>query len=478
MQNQQSSLSYSAKVGWAIGEVGIATFIGLTMIYLLFFLTQAIGISPIWAGVALLVPRLWDVLIDPIIGAVSDRTHTAMGRRRPYVLVAGLTFGPLFALIFAVPEGTEMSKVLYVTVLYLLASSAYSLLDVPYSAMAAEFTSDYKERTNLTGYKMIAARLGIVLSVTAGPFVFMSQENLAEGFRVLGIVAGVFITLTTFVTFFTTRSAPRSERIERPIRDLGVREELKAVVQNRPFRILWLVFLAQNLAIGASATTLIYLITFVMRADAKVVGPLIAIGSIIGLIVTPLWVWIARKTGKRKGYFLGLSITACMSLPALFIPPELYLLLFVILLVAGVGDAATQLFPNSMVPDTVEVDELRTGMRREGVIFGSWSFCRKLGMAAGAFFVSVGLSLFGFESGAGPYAQTDQALFGIRVMYSLLPFTLWVCAILLLRRYDLSEERFNAVKSEITRTAHSEAAPVAHARPESARSTVVDPASA
>ncbi len=444
-------LTTGIKVGWAIGEVGIATFVGLTMIYLLFFLTQAIGISPIWAGLALLVPRLWDVLIDPIIGAISDRTRTRMGRRRPYVLLSAFTFGPLFALIFFVPEGGEAAKVAYVTLLYLLASSAYSLLDVPYSAMAAEFTDDYKERTNLVGYKMIAARLGIVLSVTAGPFIFASRETLAEGFRLLGVLAGAFIVATTLVTHFATRNAPR---IEQPVRGLGVRDELRAVVQNRPFRILWLVFLAQNLAIGASATTLIYLITIVMHADARVVGPLIAIGSIVGLVVTPLWVLVARRTGKRKAYFLGLAITACMSLPALVIPPELYLLLFVVLLVAGIGDAATQLFPNSMVPDTVEVDELRTGLRREGAIFGAWSFCRKLGMAAGAFLVSIGLSMFGFVSGqADAAAQTPEAILGIRIVYSLLPFSLWMCTIVLLRRYDLTEERFNAVKLEIRKAA-------------------------
>lgn len=447
MTQRFGELTRTVKIGWAIGEVGIATFIGLTMMYLLFFLTQAMGISPLWAGVALLIPRLWDVLIDPIIGALSDHTRTRIGRRRPYVLAAACTFGPCFALVFAVPAAlSDVGKTVYVTVLYLLASTAYSLLDVPYSAMAAEFTSDYRERTNLTGYKMVAARAGIVLSVTLGPFIFMSQASLAAGFRLLGFVSGAFIVATTLITFFTTRRAPR---IEHPAHRFSIRDELNSLAGNRPFRTLWLVFLLQNLAVGTSATTLIYLITFVMRADAKVVGPLVATGSIVGLLVTPLWVLLARRLGKRRGYFAGMGIAAIMSLPALFIPPEWYLVLFVVLMITGVGDAATQLFPNSMVPDTVEVDELRTGMRREGAIFGAWSFCRKLGMAAGAFLVSIGLSAVGFVSGAAPAAQSAQALLGIRLVYSLLPFTLWVTAMLVLRRYELSETRFNEIKAQI-----------------------------
>lgn len=440
-------LSMSVKVGWAIGEVGIAAFIGLTMIYLLFYLTQAIGIAPMWAGVALLIPRLWDVLIDPLIGAVSDRTRTRMGRRRPFLLIAAFTFGPLFAMIFHVPDNADsVEKIVYVTVLYLLASTAYSLLDVPYSAMAAEFTQDYRERTNLTGYKMVAARAGIVLSVTVGPLVFTSQSSLADGFALLGVISGTFIVVTTFVAFVTTRSAPRIENV---VPRFSIRDEWSAIRHNQPFRVLWIVFLLQNLAIGVSSTTLIYLITFVMKADAKVVGPLVAIGAVVALLVTPVWVLVARRLGKRGSYYAGMGITAVMSLPALFIPPEWYLVLFAVLLVAGVGDAANQLFPNSMVPDTVEVDQLRTGVRREGAIFGAWSFCRKLGMAAGAFLVSIGLSVFGFASAAPAEAQTEQALAGIRIVYSIIPCMLWLGAIIALRRYELSESRFDQIKAAI-----------------------------
>ena len=476
MSAQKERLSLIVKIGWAIGEVGIATYVGLTMIYLLFFLTQALRITPVWAGIALLVPRLWDVMVDPLIGALSDHTKTRMGRRRPYLLFAACTFGPLFALLFAVPASlSDAGKIVYVTVLYLLVSTAYSMLDVPYSAMAAEFTSDYRERTSLTGYKMVAARTGIVLSVTLGPLIFTSRGNLADGFKLLGALSGAFIVATTFTTFFATRRAPR---IDQAAHRFSVRDEISSLRSNRPFRALWLVFLCQNLAIGASSTTLIYLITFVMKADAKVVGPLVAIGSVVGLVVTPLWVLVARRLGKRSAYFVGLSITALMSLPALVIPPPLYLVLFVVLLVAGIGDAATQLFPNSMVPDTVEVDQLRTGMRREGAIFGAWSFCRKLGMAAGAFLVSVGLSAIGFTSGAAASAQSPEALLGIRLIYSLLPFTLWVLTIILLRRYDLSEEKFNAVKAQIAEAPSNHAGPSCSPRemvPEAGSASVLRP---
>jgi sugar (glycoside-pentoside-hexuronide) transporter len=448
MNARANPLPAYIKLGWAVGELGVALFIGITMIFMLFFLTEGLGISPVLAGLALLIPRIWDLLMDPVIGAVSDRTRTRLGRRRLFLLVGSLAMGPLFALTFAVPPAwSEYAKVAYVTLLYLLASTAYSLFDVPYSAMAAEFTSDYRERTNLVSYKEIAARVGIMLAVLASPVVFTSQTSLAAGFRLLGILGGAFITIAGLVAFVTTRDAPRQVATQKPFR---LRDEFVAIVENRPFRILWLAFLAQNTAIGASSTAVIYLITIVMRADAKVVGPLIAIGSIIGIFVTPLWALAARRWGKRGGYVLALAIVTVMSLPALFIPPSMYMLLFAVLLVAGVGDAGTQLLSGSMVPDTVEVDEQRTGMRREGAIFGAWIFCRKLGMAAGAFLVSIGLSLFGFVGGdAGAGSQTELALTGIRIIYCVVPCALYLLTMLLLSRYDLSEARFNAVKAQI-----------------------------
>jgi len=140
-----------------------------------------------------------------------------------------------------------------------------------------------------------------------------------------------------------------------------------------------------------------------------------------------------------------------MSLPLLFISADYLVLLFIIFFLTGIGDAAGQLASNAMVPDTVEVDEAKTGSRREGAIFGAWSFCRKLGMATGAFLVSLSLFIFGFKSGAGTTPDAT-ALTGIRITYALLPFILWISAIVILRKYDLDEQKFNNIKSSLEKT--------------------------
>jgi len=452
MKQQENKLSIGIKLAWAIGELPVACYVGLTIAFLLFYATQVLGISPWLAGLVLLIPRLWDAFTDPIMGAISDRTKSKMGRRRPYLLLGSILLGLSIAGLFNAPiDASEMHKAIYLLVFYLLASTAITIFDVPYSSMAAEMTNVYEERTSLIGYKSVAARLGILTVLFAVPVVFGKGENLASGFRMVGIGFGLFIVATGLASFFLTKNAPR---LENPVSEFSIRDEIKAVRENKPFRALWLVFLFQNLAIGASATTLLYMLTLVIKVDGASIGTFMAIGAIVATIFTPIWVIIGRKMEKRKGYYLALTLSIITPLPFLFIQPGATTALYVILFCVGIAEAANQLFPNAMVPDTVEVDELRTGERREGAFFGAWAFCRKLGMTAGAFLVSLMLSVFGLVKGGSYDVQPDSALLGVRLSYTILPIVLWIIAFLLLHRYKLSESSFNSIKKEILENRH------------------------
>jgi GPH family glycoside/pentoside/hexuronide:cation symporter len=447
MDDRNHTLPRYIKIAWGIGELGIAFYVGVTMAFFLFFLTEAHGISPVLAGAALLIPRLWDAITDPFMGAISDRTRSRMGRRRPFLLVGSLLFGLTFWLVLSPSTAqSELGKAAYFTAMYLLVSTAYTIYDVPYSSMAAEMTGNYRERTNLIGYKMMAARLGIIMSAIVSPLIYNSQETLAEGFALLGAVGGVFITVTGLVAFFATSKAPRTEVL--PER-FSLREEITAVIQNRPFANLFIVFLLQNLAIGASATTLIYFITITMAVTPNLIGPLFAVAGVTALVATPGWVIIGGRIGKKPAYARAMLINMAVALAVFFLPPSLAMLLFGIYVVNGAADAGSQLMPNSMVPDTVEVDELRNGVRREGAIFGAWSFCRKAGMAGGAFLASICLSLFGFVSGGAE--QTEAAHLGIRIAFSLLPLLLWLGAFKWLSRFKLDEASFNEIKSRLSK---------------------------
>jgi GPH family glycoside/pentoside/hexuronide:cation symporter len=443
----RNTLSPSIKVGWAIGELAIAAYIGLSMAFMLFYCTNVLAIPPALAGVALLIPRLLDAFSDPLMGALSDRTRSERGRRRIYLLVGAPLLAISFASVFFVSADTPLAwRVSLLMLLFLASNLAVTIYEVPYSAMAAEMATGYRERISLTGYKMVAARVGIILALFVGPLIFRSGDTLASGFRLLGAVAGLFILVTGLWGYFATKHAPRTDSVTHRF---SLKAEFEALAANRPFRILWLTFLFQNLAIGASSTTLIFFIIYVMGMDPQMAGPFLAAGGVAALVATPVWVAIARKLGKRRAYFAALGGAALLAGMISFISPGMAVLLFCLLVIAGAIDAGTQLVPNSMVPDTVEVDELRTGERREGALFGAWGFCRKLGMTLGAFLVSLALAFVGFQQGAPAALQPSEALTGIRIIYAGLPCGLWLSAMLVLTRYDLTESRFNAIKDEL-----------------------------
>ncbi len=444
---KEDRLELGVKLGWAIGELAIAAFVVLQVAFMLFFATEALHIPPAIAGIALLLPRLIDAFADPLMGAISDRTKSSLGRRRLYLLIGAPLLGLTFGAVFFVPaEAPLMLKVGLLIASFMASNAAVTIYEVPYSAMAAEMTSSYKERTSLTGYKMFAARLGGVVCAFGAPVIFGSQATLADGFRLLGASIGVFMIVTGLWAFFATARAPR---IETTPERFSIADEIRAVVENRAFTTLWIAFLLQNLAIGAAATALIYFVTQVMRVAPQSAALYMSIGGIVALAATPVWVALGRTIGKQRGYFSGLAIAAAMTIPALVIAPNQAPLLLAALVIAGLGDAATQLFPNAMAPDTVEVDELKSGLRREGAIFGAWGFCRKLGMTGGAFIVSLALAAVHFAPGAAPNLQPDSAITGIRYIYAAIPLALWLAALLAFTRYDLTEARFEALKAEI-----------------------------
>jgi len=424
--------------------------VGGTMTYLLFFLTQAHGLSPAWAGLALLLPRVIDVLLDPLMGVISDRTVTHMGRRRPYLLYGSIAFALTFYLTFDIPEfASALHTVLYAGTMYLLASAAYTVYSIPHSAMVADMSASYRERTSIVGYRMLGSRIGILAVGLAGPYLFSSRESLVAGFRIFGIVFACVILVGGLVSFWATRRAPRYEG---PVADFDLAAELHALWRNRPFRALFTVFLLQNIAIGMTATSLVYFVTVVMEVEVRHVGWFAAGAATVAMLVTPVWMRAGKVWGVgKKNIYTAAILLECAAYGGIYllVGPGSVATFVALLLVLGVGDAACQLAPHSMVPDTVEAGQLETGVRRDGMIFGAISGCMKLGMAVGAFLASVTFSFAGFEPGEQVATQTASAIFGVRAAYCLVPVALWLTALWLLRHYDLDEAHHDRIRLQL-----------------------------
>lgn len=439
MKNKK--LSFGLKVGYGIGDVGSNIFIVTSGLFLLFFLTNILGIEPALAGLVLLFPKLWDVISDPIMGGISDITHSRMGRRRPYLLAAAIPFGLIFFLLFLTPHyNSELAKALYVGLMFALGCTVFTVFNVPYSSMVAEMSDDYNERMSITSFRMIGSSIGVLLAGgLAMPLVEIGGGGEA-GFRFMGVVLGALITVFCLICFFGTRKAKTLPAIdERP----PFSEQVKIAFRNTPFKMLMMMYIFQSLAIGVLMAGLIYYVKYVMDLPETSMGIVFPILIVTAIIFIPVWLKIGVKIGKIKAYTIGLCILSVMLFSLFFTKSSQLNLFYIQIFLLGIGFSSFQLFPFSMLPDTIEFDELQSGMRREGVFSGIWSSAQKTAYSVGPSIVGFTLSMSGFVNAS---VQPESVEVGVRIVFCLFTAFMILLSILPFYKYDLTEERFEEIK--------------------------------
>ena len=439
MKNKK--LSFGLKLGYGIGDIGSNIFIVSSGLFLLFFLTNILGVNPALAGLVLLFPKLWDVISDPIMGGISDITHSRMGRRRPYLLTAAIPFGLIFFFLFMAPQyNSELANALYVGAMFALGCTVFTVFNVPYSSMVAEMSDNYNERMSITSYRMIGSSIGVLLAGgLAMPLVEIGGGGEA-GFRFMGIVLGTLITVFCLICFFGTRNA---NTLPANNKKLPFGEQIKIAFQNTPFKMLMTMYTFQSLGIGVLMAGLIYYVKYVMGLPETSMGIIFPILIVTAIIFIPVWVKIGVKLGKIKAYSIGLIILAGMLFSLYFTKSSQLNIFYVQIFLLGIGFSSFQLFPFSMLPDTIEFDELQSGMRREGIFSGIWSSAQKTAYSVGPSIVGFTLSMSGFINSS---VQPNSVEFGVRIVFCLFTALMILLSLVPFYKYNLTEERFEEIK--------------------------------
>ncbi len=396
--------------GWAAGEVGLACYAAISTIYLLFFATHVLHFPPLWAGLALLVPRVWNVVADPIVGVLSDRTGTRFGRRRPYLLGGAVFWGLCFAALFNLPQGQASAlDIVWFGAVFLLNNTGLSLYQVPYSTMLAEISRDQSVRTRLAGYREIVARAAVLLTLLTGPWLLSRYAAESRGFGIIGDVFGAAIILSGLVAFFATAAAPEPDAALR--HDHGLRAQLATLAGNSPLAWLSASFLMVNVGDAVFSGALVYYLTRILGESPAAIGTLYPVSSITGILVAPLWWHAANRLGKIPVCRAALALNALCCILPLWIAPAHAALMYAFMVLYGLSNTGARLLPNAMAPDTADLDQARTGERREGAIFGIFVFVQQTGFAVGGFLLSLLLAT-GTHAGATsmPHEPTTSAI--------------------------------------------------------------------
>ena len=427
------------KIGYGIGDFGANLVFLTTLFYILYYFTDILGIPPETAGIVVLAAKFWDAISDPMMGTISDRTKSRWGKKRPYLLFGAVPLGVTVFLLFytpdfsGVPVGGLDNRVLWALLTYILFCTAITIVNVPYAALTAAMTRDSHERSIITGFRMTFGIIGTLVAAGATlPLVgLFGTGDQIIGFRMVGIIYGALIMLTSLVTFIAVR-----ERVN-PIGETNVKIPLKAiiasVIRNRPFVLLVSATLMFMIGMNTMAAVVTYYFKYNLNAENLVAVANLCI-FIPALLSLPLFVFIGKKMSKKLAYNLGMGIVGGMLVLIFFLGERNIYLTFAFLIVAGIGLCTNWLSPWAIVPDTVEYSEWKEGIRQEGMLYGIFYFVFKFGAAVAGFLAGQILSLTGYVANQ---PQTETALLGIRLLLTLLPFAFILAGIVILSFFPI-----------------------------------------
>ncbi len=440
-------ISARVRIGYATGSLVTGAFGTVPGLLLLPYLTDTLGVAAGLAGLLVLLPKAWDVVVNPLAGRASDRTRGRWGARRPYLLVGGLALAVLFASMFA-GVFTGGPGAFWVCVSFLATATAFAFFQVPYVAMPADMTEaaglhdPYGERTRMMTWRVAGLALTILVSGAVAPQVVRAFGGGLVGYRAMGVFIAVIMIIGTVLVFTLTRDAPRGSVVAS---EPSLRAQLRVAANNRPFRVLVACFVVQAAGVAAMLAGVQYFAGQVLH-DSNAVTLLFACVVGPAILVMPAWNRIGARLGKLRGLvFASLLITlATLALVAAPLLPTFAV--YLIVGVIGVGYAGQQVFGLAMLPDTIAFDTIRTGRRQAGVFTGLWTAGETLGLALGPYLFGQTIQLFGYvSSNTGTAApQTSEAELGVLLGFTVVPGVIVGLALLFLRAYDLPADSLPA----------------------------------
>lgn len=425
----RKKLSFSTKLAFGAGDLGSAITANISVFFLLVFLTNVAGLPAGLAGSVLMIGKIWDAINDPIIGVLSDRTVHPWGRRHPWMVFAAIPFGIFFFLQWIIPGYDPDFLFIYYVIVGILFNTAYTAVNLPYTALTPELTQDYNERTSLNSFRFAFSIGGSIFSLILAQIIFSLFPNQPYlRYLVLGGICALLSIIPVFWCVLGTRKHLLSQNSEASRMEeedhLPLVEQVKIALSNRPFLLVIGIYLFSWLGVQLTASILPYFVVNWMELP-ETTFPQVAL-AIQGTALMMLFVWtsLSQRYGKKAVYFMGTSLWIIAQLGLFFLKPGQTFLMYNLAILAGCGVSTAYLVPWSMIPDVIDLDELHTGQRREGIFYSFMVLLQKIGLAIGLFLVGQALQMAGFLSttpGQAPPVQPDSALLAIRLVVGPLP---------------------------------------------------------
>lgn len=399
-------------------------------LFLLYFYTDVLEINAGTAGLIIMAALVWEGVTDPVIGMIANRTRSRWGRYRPYLLFGAVPLA-LSVIAMFLPTGLSGGTlVAYCFLTHFIYRTIFTFVNIPYIALSAQMTRDSDKRGQLAAARMLFAIFcGLVLAASTLPLVGALGGG-GSGFFAVSVIYSVLATAILLLCFATTREAVGGGEEAVP----SFREMLAALRVNRAFLLLFAATALGATGYTMSGKALIYYLKYWGGSEAAVTLGLVTTLGAAALAMVP-WMLISKRTSKRAVWLAGAGINMLAYAMIMLVAPRSGPALWLALVAIGIGNSAFILTFWSMLPDTVEYGEWKTGTRTEGAIFGLIGFSQKVALGLGTGLIGVLLDLIGYVPNQ---AQSAQTLRGIVLLYGAGPLLLFAGSFLVIWAYPLS----------------------------------------
>ena len=451
--NEQIKLK--EKIGYGFGDFASSMFWKLFSMFLMIYYTDVVEISPASVGTMFLLTRLWDGLNDPIMGIISDRTRTSMGKFRPYLLWVAIPFAIIGVMTFSTPDFGPSGKLLYAYVTYTMMMMVYTAINVPYSSLMGVMTSDTKERTSLASFRFIGAYSGGIFMTATVPYLLdyfrNSGANDAQSYQ---YTVGIYAVLAAF--FFIMTFLWTKERVKPLEQETSIKKDLKDLAKNGQ----WFIMLGAGIAVlifnSLRDGSIMYYFKYFVKDQTlayfgevawdKLAGAYMTLWLVTNLVGVLLAKSASAKFGKKKVFMAAMSIASIFSVVFYFVDPNSIGIIFGLNIIMGVCSGIVLPLIWSMYADIADYSEWKTGRRATGLVFSSSSMSQKMGWTLGGAITGWLLSAYGFEANA---EQTTESLKGIRLMITIYPAVGAILSAIILVKYKLSDRYMKDISTDL-----------------------------
>ena len=469
MKSQSHKLSVLEKIGFGSGDAAVNVVISAFFLITTFFYTDIFGIKPTDVAILFLLVRFMDAIADPVMGLITDKFKFKGGRYRPYFLALSVPYGLAIFLAFSTPDFNYASKLVYAYSTYIILNLLFTSVTIPYISIISVLTSDPKEKLSANGYRLFFAKVAALLLSWGVPrmakfvgkidwstfsighmssYQVLEKPNMALGYQVAMGIMALMGTLLFIFSYFTTE-----ERIEHVTEKQPIWDQLKLLVKNSQWSILWGSCISGTIGYVIRAAVAIYYAKYYLGGDEKIQGTFMAVGVIASILAMPLSTFITKRFDKVKLFWISqLGVGVISVIMYIFVKPDdlmlAYVMYFILMLVVDVHAPVFW----SAIAEAVDYGQAELGKRVSGLAFGGISFAQKAGMGIGGAIVGFLLAGFGYiqptEAIPDP-VQPHTSLLGITLMLTLIPSIFHIINGLLIMRYKITDKYYEGIKAKL-----------------------------